>query len=156
MLSVASPLPARSSWHLPRLADPMAGVRPHGNDRFSHAGWEFRCVSAPISGVHKLLALGRQLASPYVDSEDAGAPLPFCVHGATRSLKPCTCGSALVMGVRMHMPDAVFGDNVLLCVLKLRLDVDTVHYLGLLGRSCRPVLLYALQRSTPANQPPSL
>ena len=40
-------------------------------------------------------------------------PLPFCVHGATRSLKPCTCGSALVMGVRMHMPDAVFGDNVL-------------------------------------------
>jgi hypothetical protein len=99
---------------------PRMAARPQGpgkaafsQDRFAHAGWEFRSVSAPISGVHKLLALGRQLSSPYADNEGDGAPLPFCVHGATRSLKPCTCGSALVMGVRMHMPDAVFGDNVL-------------------------------------------
>ena len=89
------------------------GNAAFSRDSFSHAGWEFRSVSAPISGVHKLLALGRQLANPYDDSEGDGVPLPFCVHGATRSLKPCTCGSALVMGVRMHMPDAVFGDNVL-------------------------------------------
>ena len=80
------------------------------HERFSHAGWEFRSSSGPISGVHELLALSRVLADPYPGD---GQPLPFCVHGATRSLKPCTCGSALVMGVRMHMPDAVFGDNVL-------------------------------------------
>ena len=64
------------------------GQAAFSRDSFSHAGWEFRSVSAPISGVHKLLALGRQLANPYDDSEGDGVPLPFCVHGATRSLKP--------------------------------------------------------------------
>ena len=80
------------------------------HERFSHAGWEFRTSSGPISGVHQLLALSRVLADPYPGD---GQPLPFCVHGATRSLKPCTCGSALVMGVRMHLPEAVFGNNLI-------------------------------------------
>ena len=77
----------------------------------SVSGWEFSSTSGPISGAPQLLALGRRLADPYVDGDAQMSP--FCVHGATRSLKPCMCGSALVMGVRMHLPEAVFGDNSL-------------------------------------------
>ena len=72
-------------------------------------GWTFSSTRRPISGAPALLALGRRLADPYSSGEAQVSP--FCVHGATRSLKPCMCGSALVMGVRMHMPEAVFGAN---------------------------------------------
>ena len=72
-----------------------------------HRGWSFEEGTGTISGNSGLLSLGRRLSNPY----SAGDTLPFCVHGATRSLKPCTCGSALVMGVRMHLPEAVFGSN---------------------------------------------
>ena len=75
----------------------------------AHSGWEFRCVQAPIFSTNQLFLLGRQLANPHSNTGDL---IPFCVHGATRSLKPCTCGAALVMGVRMHMPESVFGDNL--------------------------------------------
>ena len=57
----------------------------------------------------ELLALARRLADPYTPGDTQS--LPFCVHGATRSLKPCVCGSALVMGVRMHLPEKVFGGS---------------------------------------------
>ncbi len=75
----------------------------------AHSGWEFQCVQAPIFSTNQLFLLGRQLANPHSNTGDL---IPFCVHGATRSLKPCTCGAALVMGVRMHMPESVFGDNL--------------------------------------------
>ena len=76
---------------------------------FSSRGWSFKATSLPIDGAPALLALGRRLADPY--SAGDAQTNPFCVHGATRSLKPCMCGSALVMGVRMHLPEAVFGSN---------------------------------------------
>ena len=80
-----------------------------GDSSYNLNGWEFCASKRPISGAHALLALGRRLADPY-SAGDAQVS-PFCVHGATRSLKPCMCGSALVMGVRMHLPEAVFGAN---------------------------------------------
>ena len=78
-------------------------------DSFSASGWAFASASGPIDGTPQLLALGRRLSDPY--SPGDAQITPFCVHGATRSLKPCMCGSALVMGVRMHLPEAVFGGN---------------------------------------------
>ena len=73
-------------------------------------GWSFSAESSHISGNPGLLALSRELSDPYVPVVEA-AVHPFCVHGSTRSLKPCMCGSALVMGVNMHLPEAVFGAN---------------------------------------------
>ena len=64
-------------------------------------GWSFSCESSHISGNPGLLALSRELADPYVPAGEA-AVHPFCVHGSSRSLKPCMCGSALVMGINMH------------------------------------------------------
>ena len=75
----------------------------------SHGGWAFSSHTAPISGFSELLCLGRRLADPYAAGDVQSHP--FCVHGASRSLKPCMCGSALVMGIRMHMPDAIWGAN---------------------------------------------
>lgn len=72
-------------------------------------GWTFSASSGSIDGAPQLFSLGRRLADPYAPGD--AQLLPFCVHGATRSLKPCMCGSALVMGVRMHLPEAVFGGN---------------------------------------------
>ena len=76
---------------------------------YSYRGWRFRASTGPISGAPELLALGRRLTDPFSPGEESVAP--FCVHGATRSLRPCVCGSALVMGVRMHLPEATFGAN---------------------------------------------
>ena len=72
-------------------------------------GWSFESVCSSIDGQPELLSLSRRLADPYTPGE--AQTLPFCVHGATRSLKPCMCGSALVLGVRMHLPEAVYGRN---------------------------------------------
>ena len=72
-------------------------------------GWRFSATTSTISGAPQLLALARHLADPFTPGE--AAVNPFCVHGATRSLRPCVCGSALVMGVRMHLPEATFGAN---------------------------------------------
>lgn len=77
--------------------------------RYTQGEWTFEATLAPIAARHKLLALARRLADPYAPGDTA--PYPYCVKGATRSLKPCTCGSALVMGVKMHLPDATFADN---------------------------------------------
>ena len=83
------------------------------HSEYRHAsGWHFEASTLPISGAPQLLALARGLADPYAPGE--AAVHPFCVHGATRSLKPCVCGSALVMGVKMHLPEATFGANKLI------------------------------------------
>ncbi|KAL1521447.1 hypothetical protein AB1Y20_021111 [Prymnesium parvum] len=74
------------------------------------SGWAFRSHSSHISGNAALLSLSRELSDPYAPPGEPPTH-PFCVHGSTRSLKPCMCGSALVMGVNMHLPDAVFGAN---------------------------------------------
>jgi hypothetical protein len=84
-----------------------------GHCEYRHpSGWHFEASTLPISGAPQLLALARGLADPYAPGE--AAVHPFCVHGATRSLKPCVCGSALVMGVKMHLPEATFGANKLM------------------------------------------
>ena len=89
----------------------MPSPRRITTTNFSTNDWNFTSTSGPIDGIPRLVALSRRLADPYSSGE---AQLrPFCVHGATRSLKPCLCGSALVMGINMHMPEAVFGQNLL-------------------------------------------
>ena len=75
------------------------------------SGWSFSSNTSHISGKSGLLALSRRLSDPYTPGD--GQSLPFCVQGSTRSLKPCTCGSALVMGLEMHIPEAVYGSNYL-------------------------------------------
>ena len=44
-----------------------------------------------------VLQLSTRLGNPYQSDYE----VPFCVPGSVGSLKPCACGSALVMGVRM-------------------------------------------------------
>ena len=87
----------------------MASAR---HSEFEENGWRFRACAGPISGAPALLAMARGLSDPFTPGEAAISP--FCVHGATRSLRPCVCGSALVMGVRMHLPEATFGANSLI------------------------------------------
>ena len=75
------------------------------------SGWRFEARTGGIDDPARLVALSRRLADPYTEGERQCRP--FCVHGATRSLKPCLCGAALIMGVNCHMPEAVFGQNSL-------------------------------------------
>ena len=100
--------PATSAKPAPRPASrPKPPAPKVDTSEFAAEGWRFRSATGPISGASELLALARRLADPYTPGD--AQSLPFCVHGATHSLKPCVCGSALVMGVRMHLPEAVFG-----------------------------------------------
>ena len=75
----------------PRLARAAAGAQP--------------CPSAtPRSGsAHPLhpCAPGPQLSTRLGNPYQSRYEVPFCVPGSLGSLKPCACGSALVMGVRM-------------------------------------------------------
>jgi len=92
------------------MADKRRRPDEQQHNDFALNGWNFSYASAAISGLDSLLALSRRLADPYSPGE--AQCRPFCVHGGvTRSLKPCACGSALVMGVPMHMPEAIFGSN---------------------------------------------
>lgn len=43
------------------------------------------------------LQLSTKLGNPY----QSNYAMPYCVPGSLGTLKPCACGSALVMGVRM-------------------------------------------------------
>jgi WD40 repeat protein len=70
-------------------------------------GWRIEGSEGPILGLPGLLALSKKLGNPY----QSEYPLAFCVPGSLGTLKPCSCGSALVMGVRMHLPEAVWGNN---------------------------------------------
>ena len=100
----------------------LNGVQPRAEDEredsdgFEFKGWSFDSVRAPISGQPALVALGWRLSDPYAAAHGALAvngdhPTPFCVHGASRSLKPCMCGSANVLGVPMHFPEALYLSN---------------------------------------------
>ena len=70
-------------------------------------GWRIETYDSHILGARDLLLLSTKLGNPYQSSFE----IPFFVPGSLGSLKPCSCGSALVMGVRMHLPEGVFGHN---------------------------------------------
>ena len=107
MLKKISLFPPRST-----MTTPTPTPRQTTTSQTTIHGWNFFSRDGPIDGIPRLVSLSRRLADPY--SPDEQQNRPFCVHGATRSLKPCLCGSALVMGINMHMPEAVFGQNCLL------------------------------------------
>ena len=60
-------------------------------------GWRIESSEDHILGSRELLLLSTRLGNPYQSQFE----VPFCVPGSLGSLKPCSCGSALVMGVRM-------------------------------------------------------
>ena len=128
-----------------RKTRPRPAARPKppapkvDTSEFAAEGWRFRSATGPISGASELLALARRLADPYTPGDTQS--LPFCVHGATRSLKPCVCGSALVMGMRMHLPEAVFGS----CSLTLTHEASGLDHL--LGGGGAPLLGSRLGRA---------
>ena len=130
----------------------MGAPGSRGTDGTEMRGWQFRSTMSSISGAPQLLALGRHLADPYSSGESQQTP--FCVHGASRSLKPCMCGSALVMGVRMHMPEAVFGANALVLTHRasgFRLTFDAEGALREWARDS--VIMESSTRVAPAELP---
>ena len=69
-------------------------------------GCRFRSSSGRILSGEELRALARGvLPNPH----DTAQRQPWLVRGAVPALDACTCGSAVVYGVRMHMPEMVFG-----------------------------------------------
>ena len=60
-------------------------------------GWRIESSEDHILDSRELLLLSTRLGNPYQSQYE----VPFCVPGSLGSLKPCSCGSALVMGVRM-------------------------------------------------------
>ena len=82
-------------------------LRDGTRDGVAVNGWRIDANDSHILGARDLLLLSTKLGNPYQSSYE----IPFFVPGSLGSLKPCSCGSALVMGVRMHLPEGVFGHN---------------------------------------------
>ena len=70
--------------------------------------WRISSLKRPILDKGELLKSARIMADPY-----RGGRLrhPFCVAGRLPSVVQCTCGAALVLGTRMHLPEIVFGNS---------------------------------------------